>query len=1011
MPQVLSTWLRCSLWAALGAASAPTAAAQTTFLVADIHARHLSPPSYPAGFVRAGSLVFFAAETLQHGRELHATQGLHENPSTTALVLDIWPGIGGSSPEHLTAVGSLLFFTAEDGTRGRELWVSDGTAAGTRLVRDLRANGSSAPDHLLAHAGALFFAADDGVHGRELWRSDGTASGTAMVRDLRTGSASSNPAHLASASSGLYFAAEDAGSGRELWTSDGTSAGTRRVADLVPGAGSSNPSLLVALGSRVVFNAYDPVHGTEAWSSDGTAAGTARLGDLTPGSGGSLIQAFYPASNAVYFFVYYSALWKTDGTAAGTALVSNNFAGTAYGAAALGSTLVFAVRNALQPGSSLWASDGTSGGTRFLRGGWTGYGLTELTTIGSNVWFQGSRTTTVNQGSLWKTDGTPTGTVEIATIHRSWPYLGGGPHGFAACANGRIAFSADDGDHGREPWVTDGSAAGTRMLRDLSTDLTRTHSAALREMTDVLGTIFFAAEDGTHGEELWKSDGTVFGTRLVLDIYPGRERSFLLGLTRAGDRAFFTAEDGVHGRELWVSDGTAAGTRLVVDLNPGPGSSNAEQLTALRGAIYYAAHDGQRSGLWRSDGTAAGTQPIAIDIRVTNLRAVGGKLYFAGEEPSRGSELWCSDGTPAGTFLVADIDPTIDARGPRSSSPREFVDFGGTVHFVATHTNHGYGDLWRTDGTPAGTQLVADLPFSGVAAPHSLTPVATQLFFVVTDLPSSMGSLWRSDGTSSGTRLVTARASDVRAPVPLGDRVLFSARASLQTELWISDGTDAGTSIVRDLHPTVGASPTYLTPIGTRRAIFAADDGASGVEAWITDGSPSGTLRVADLAWSPSSASSNPRLFTLSRGRVLFGADDGFLGDELWSHFPGATARRFGEGCAPSGEAPVLTGVDPVLGSLSPLDATSAPLGSVAFLLASTAPAAPIDFGGCSLYLDLATAFAAAAFPTTATQWTLLLQVPNGPHLLGQRVFAQVLYALPAAGFSLTNGVEYCFGM
>src|SRR5262249_40965049 len=154
----------------------------------------------------------------------------------TMMVKDIFPGMhrqydsygnwwyvpNSSNPEQLTSVNGTLFFVANDGTHGRELWRSDGTEGGTTLVKDISAGSSTGKLESLTDVnGTLFFAANDGTTGWELWRSDGTPAGTVRIKDIRPGATGSYPTNLTNVNGTLFFTADDGTNGVELWKSDG----------------------------------------------------------------------------------------------------------------------------------------------------------------------------------------------------------------------------------------------------------------------------------------------------------------------------------------------------------------------------------------------------------------------------------------------------------------------------------------------------------------------------------------------------------------------------------------------------------------------------------------------------------------------------------------------------------------------------------------------------------------------------------------------------------------------
>lgn len=260
------------------------------------------------------------------------------------LVRDINPS-GDSNPKNFKTLNGKTYFTAYNGTNGDELWVTDGTSAGTTLVKDIwpGTNTSGISAFVLMNS-KLYFTADDGVKGRELWVTDGTTAGTVMVRDIniRNGqtlaligspnSESSNPTGLHVWKNKLYFSASNGTGGQELWSSDGTSAGTVLIKDINPNGGSNpkNFSGYIRQGQDPVTNqivnqqylsfaANDGTTGEELWRTDGTAAGTVLLKDVKAGTAGSSpselrgLNTSTTAGAVSYTHYYYSAIGGNNG--------------------------------------------------------------------------------------------------------------------------------------------------------------------------------------------------------------------------------------------------------------------------------------------------------------------------------------------------------------------------------------------------------------------------------------------------------------------------------------------------------------------------------------------------------------------------------------------------------------------------------------------------------------------------------------------------------------------------
>ncbi len=504
---------------------------------------------------------------------------------------------GSSTPGNLFNFNGEVYFSATTSTSGTELWKSDGTAAGTVLVKDINpGTGNSYPKYFTNVNGTLFFRARDGGTNDELWRTDGTSAGTVLVKDIYPGTTASYPKYLTNLNGTLLFRARDSGSNYELWKSDGTAAGTVLVKDIFPGTSGSSPKQLFVFNGSVFFSAADSGLNTELWKSDGTTAGTVLVKDIYTGLTGSYPQAFANLNGTLFFRATESAtgteLWKSDGTAAGTMLVKDIYAGTGNGSPKY------------------------------------------LTVVNNTLFFEA--TDNFSNFELWKSDGTTTGTVLVKAIYAS-TYNSSYPK-YLTNVNGTLFFRARDSSVNYEVWKSDGTTAGTVQVKDIYIG---TSNADPRYLTNVNGTLFFRARDSASNAELWKSDGTTAGTVVVKEIFAGATGSYPRALANVNGSLFFAATDGLTGVELWRSAfyNSVGLTPFNITVTP------------VDDAPVLAVNSGSKATINSTDIITT------AELQVTDADNTAAQLAFTvTTQPTRGHlELTTNPGVSISSFTQADI--------------------------------------------------------------------------------------------------------------------------------------------------------------------------------------------------------------------------------------------------------------------------------------------------------------------------------------------------------------------
>ncbi len=779
------------------------------------------------------------------------------------------------------------FFGAYDFIYGTHLWRTDGTEAGTLRMDDpadeLRVNYDPDDNNGIAHNGLFYFVAESENEGEEVWVSDGSEHGAWLLKDLWPGSDGSEPYEFAALGDHVFFVALDSVSGSErLWMTDGTEAGTQIV---TPDA-LSEIIFYGVMNGKLYFTAYTEQTHYDLWVTDGTEAGTHIVHDMGFEDYSSMGKGVI-AGDKIFYSGYGGStdnyeLWVSDGTDGGTTQVKEiNASAGSYPdhLTPIGDKILFSASDA--EGLALWVSDGTEVGTKkllainYLRDGFS---------TGDMAYF--SLDDGSNGRELWRTDGTVAGTVMVKDI---LPNAGGDPRYFALF-EGQVFFSANDENGAREPWVSDGTEAGTHLLVDAD----RLWHSFPSYLTALDEGVFFIARDADLSYEPWLSDGTDEGTQLIKDINTKEENPYPQYYTvGANGFLYFAANDYVHGSELWVSDGTSDGTYMALDLNVGSNGSNpghrdspTNDMVVFKDALFFTAlGEGVygRPQIYTGDGTAEGTSvllaaaPLVESYDYRYLTPGATKMIFTANHPTHGVEPWVTDGTPENTFLLKDI-----YAGTSSSSLQHLAAMGDSFFFNANDGTNGT-ELWKSDGTEAGTVMVKDI-YEGTASgsPQYLTPQGDKVFFSAQDNTHG-NELWVSDGTEAGTWMVKditagSGGTSPREIKAFGDQVVF--KHFLSAEVYISDGTEAGTKVIKEINPTGNSQIYQLTVVGDK-LFFYANDGTHGNELWVSDGTEEGTNMVRDLT--PGAGGTSFNYLTAGDGLLFFTATvDSSYDRELW---------------------------------------------------------------------------------------------------------------------------------
>lgn len=408
-------------------------------------------------------------------------------------------------------------------------------------------------------------------------------------------------------------------------------------------------------------------------------------------------------------------------------------------------------------------------------------------------------------------------------------------------------------------------------------------SSAPTSMAVFNDALYFAANDGTHGRELWRLRRGALAPELVDDIVPGPLESGPARLTVAGNALYFIATTPATGAEVFRYDGVSP-PAVAADIHPGPASSlfTSAFLTPYGDEVFVSA--------W--DGVAGGDDLFAVGpngLRAFNLSPDGsnphsfavhdGVLYFSAATASHGGELWAYDGGAA-PVRVTDIVP-----GSGSSNPGGVMKLGNKLIFSASNA-FGQRNLHVFEGG-VDTEINPSVALGGFQ-PGGFVRMNNVVYFTADDGLSGR-ELWLTDGTANGTRLVAdvytgPQGSNYRNLTPFGGELVFGANDPASGfEIRATNGFV--TRLVADVAPGAAHS-AFEGAFPFANAIFFVSPGAgTTLDPWVTNGTSTGTRvirKVDGTPINPAGDAMDDTTFTLFDGSLYFAGNDGNTGFELW---------------------------------------------------------------------------------------------------------------------------------
>jgi ELWxxDGT repeat protein len=791
--------------------------------------------------------------------------------SQVSLVKDINKGINELTPSYshgevLYACGDHVFFNARN-EKGNELWRTDGTSNGTLMIKDTYKGPESGYSGKVGCLNSKFyFMARDPENGAEVWVTDGTTENTKPVTDFSAGMGDYDLAFATIMNNEMYFYKDSDKNGlTEIWKSNGVIGVSDSLLQLSIGPGVGNfVNATMNSNTHLFFSVYKFNTATveELWVTDNSKPAVKLLD-------GAFLGGFYNLGNKVLFsyvdaVTKHNELWISDGTLNGTQRVKDfGLGGSLQGFASFKNEVVFLA------GGTPYITDGTTAGTRVMA-----QISAQAYTIVDDVFYGFNKNYSTEKSLIFKTDGAVANQIEFTNS--------GSMFGQIPVLGDKLFFPYENGPAGSEPGFTDFTLQqGITLLKDIYPGL---QTSSPRSWQVHKGKLYIIADDGIHGSEIWVSDGTTQGTQLLKDVasVTGSFEPRANVLHNSNGKLLYLASHTLPGSgtfdSLYLTNGSTiqrvSGSNFKASGSFYIGKIKDDLIYQTSGNLYRAQANGQ---VWTVGPLT--NHKGAMGMWDSYSYSVNNKVIFPlstfGPPTGHGAEFIVTDSTKAGTHLLKDINP-----GDNNGINGEGGVLGNRLIFAGNDGVNGF-ELWITDGSTANTQLLKDIrPGAGGSAPALFATLKDHLFFSADDGVSGR-ELWVTNGTAEGTKLVKdiKSGNDSSAPiniVPAGSKVFFTVFDINQGwQLWKTDGTSSGTVRIKDVDGnsnSIGRKPSNFTAVGSL-VYFSSWDEQHGNEVWRSDGTEAGTY-VIDVV--DGINGSFPSLFTELNGDVYFKANDSF---------------------------------------------------------------------------------------------------------------------------------------